>query len=340
MWRRCALAPLLSLIRAAKNWIETSYMHSLIDQSCPLCTSSSSKELERISFAQIWQSLEKNHGARFSDDVVRRHTPATHATLIECQECGLHYFVPSIPGDESFYGELTVSSDAYYNDDKWDFEEAMGFISVGDRVLDIACGSGQFLKISQRSGCVSVGIDTNNSAVREAFSNGLMAYCVDLDTHARGHLAEYDVVTAFQVIEHVANVASFVQKALACLKPGGKLILTVPNRQRRFSSEFEPLDCPPHHLSRWDHSQLTKLAALYHCQVVDLRFEPMGMHDCRSFLRRRIFRELAAESILARAFARLIFSPTLYAIYRRCGWLDTWRLWRMSVMCILAKPKR
>lgn len=306
---------------------------------CPLCAGTVADEVERISYDQIWSALAGEHRASFSEDVIYRHTCDQEAVLLECHECGLQYFAAALPGDDQFYRELTSTSDRYYNQDKWDFREAEKVISPKDFVLDIACGSGNFLKIVEAKGCDAVGIDTNPAAVSEACANGLSAYCVDSATYAVGHARTFDVVTAFQVIEHITEVQSFIRSALTCLKPGGKLILTVPNRRRRFREDFEPLDCPPHHLSRWTNAQFTTLAAAFGCRVIDVRFEPMSMHDCRRFLRNRITGEGGlSESSWARAIARLVFAPSLYSLYARQGWLDRWRLWRMSVMCVLEKP--
>jgi 2-polyprenyl-3-methyl-5-hydroxy-6-metoxy-1,4-benzoquinol methylase len=306
---------------------------------CPLCAGTVADEVERISYDKIWSALADEHRAIFSEDVIYRHTSGQEAVLVECHECGLQYFAAALPGDDQFYRELTSTSDRYYNQDKWDFLEAGKVISPKDCVLDIACGSGNFLKIVEAKGCDAVGIDTNPAAVSEACANGLSAYCVDLATYAVGHARRFDVVTAFQVIEHITEVQPFVRSALTCLKPGGKLILTVPNRRRRFRDDFEPLDSPPHHLSRWASAQFTTLAEAFGCRVVDIRFEPMSMHDCRRFLRNRITGGgQLSESIWARAIARLVFTPSLYSMYARQGWLDRWRLWHMSVMCVLAKP--
>jgi len=115
----------------------------------------------------------------------------------------------------------------------------------------IACGEGSFLQLAQAKGATICGIDTNPTAIENAKRKGLSAHCVLLNDFASENRGRFDVVTAFQVIEHLSEVQPFVRAARDCLKPGGKLLITAPNRLRRFRDPFEPLDHPPHHLSRW-----------------------------------------------------------------------------------------
>ena len=304
---------------------------------CPLCRELKRSSIEIIPYAQIWSSLTTDLGATFTQDVIERHTPALDVSLFECLNCGLQYFNPAVSGDAEFYSQLTSSVAAYYSAEKWDFQAAIQLIAPGDSVLDIACGGGSFLQLARAKGAEICGIDTNPAAVEEARKHDLPVHGLDLPEFAAKYPGRFDVVTAFQVIEHIPEVPPFVRSASACLKPGGKLLLTVPNRLRRFRAPFEPLDHPPHHLSRWTARQFQELAQLIGLKLVAIRYEPGRMPDCRALLRQWIAPVGQTESWWARAIARLAFGPSLYKIYAALGLLDRRLLRGMSVMAVLEK---
>jgi 2-polyprenyl-3-methyl-5-hydroxy-6-metoxy-1,4-benzoquinol methylase len=305
---------------------------------CPLCDGASAKCIESIPFERIWAALKDEWGATFSEAVIARHTPAGTTDLCECLNCGLQYFSPAQPGDPEFYRQLTTTSPAYYSADKWDFGAAATMLTPSVRVLDIACGSGQFLEMARSRGAAVCGIDTNPDAVESARGKGLPAHCVELADFARDHREGFEVVTAFQVVEHVPCVLPFVRSALECLEPGGKLILTVPNRLRRFRGDLEPLDCPPHHLSRWTSNQFHALARAVGCRVARVQYETVSLHDCRALLRSWLAGR-RSEDLWVRAIARVCFSSSLYRVYTSAGLLDRFGLWRLSIMCSLEKPR-
>jgi 2-polyprenyl-3-methyl-5-hydroxy-6-metoxy-1,4-benzoquinol methylase len=304
---------------------------------CLLCGATEAKAIETIPFSRIWSSLKTDLGAEFQQEVIDRLTPTRDVDLLECQKCRLQFFSPALAGDFEFYSQLTSSVTSYYTEDKWDFSAAAQLIGPGDSVLDIACGGGRFLQLAWELGADVCGIDTNPAAVESAKRKGLPAHCMTLDDFSVENRGCFDVVTAFQVIEHIPEVLPFVRAALDCLRPGGKLLLTVPNRLRRFRDTFEPLDCPPHHLSRWSSDQFRVLARLTGCNVAAIRYEPAGIHDSRALLRRWIGSG-QAESLWARMIGRVVFAPALYELYAAAGLLDRWRLWRMSVMAVLERP--
>ena len=63
----------------------------------------------------------------------------------------------------------------------------------------------------------------------------------------------------------------FVWSAYRCVKPGGALVLSLPNRARCRDFGFESLDYPPHHLSRWAENlenQLSMIAEMLAAEVL------------------------------------------------------------------------
>lgn len=104
---------------------------------------------------------------------------------------------------------------------------------AGRRVLDVGCGGGLLCEPLARLGGAVTGVDAapENITVAAAHATGAG---LSVDYHA-GELADlnlghFDVVTALEVIEHVADPAAFVTLLAAHLSPSGLMIVSTPNR--------------------------------------------------------------------------------------------------------------
>ena|ERR1039457_672019 len=103
-----------------------------------------------------------------------------------------------------------------------------------------------------------------------------------IETHSATHSGYYDVVCSFQVLEHVPEPGSFIDACIACLKPGGILVLSVPSDDSFLSiAENAILNMPPHHLTRWTDKALMwvieqhglEQIALEHDTLADIHVE-------------------------------------------------------------------
>ena len=260
---------------------------------CPLCGSPDGALIRALPFAAIWRQLEEQHGARFSPELIDQLTPAETTALLGCRSCGLQYFRPAIAGNGEFYRQLTTADQAYYNAETWDFRCAIACAPTDSRLLDVACGGGAFLTYAQRHGLRAQGIDTNPAAIAQACAAGLTAELVDLEPFSQAHAGCFDLVTAFQVLEHLEAVVPFTQQAARCLRPGGRLLISVPNRHRLWRQSDEPLDCPPHHLSRWARPQFAQLVKRCGLELQAVYFEPASALDLLAPLQRRRQRSAA-----------------------------------------------
>ena len=107
---------------------------------------------------------------------------------------------------------------------------------AGKRALDVGCGAGLLCEPLARLGAEVTGVDAAGENVAaaqgHAAGSGLAIdyRCGDV---AQLGLAGFDLVTAMEVIEHVADKPAFVAALAGALAPGGLLVLSTPNRTAR-----------------------------------------------------------------------------------------------------------
>ena len=99
----------------------------------------------------------------------------------------------------------------------------------GGLVLDVGCGGGLFLGMLRERGVEVLGLDNSAEAARAAREqNGVTVLLGDM---LRAPIAEAScsVVTMYHVLEHLPDPAGFLRAARNLLRPGGRLIVQVPN---------------------------------------------------------------------------------------------------------------
>lgn len=263
--------------------------------TCPLCDFGGFHARQSIAFADIFSELQSRWRVQITEEVFARHQPGPVTTILECSHCHLEYFWPAVPGDTEFYDELMRN--VPYALWKWEFGEVMRDLSTDSAVVDFGCGSGQFLDLIQPNVRRSVGVDHNGTALGPLAARGIETYCenfADFAGHAQG---EFDVVCAFHIIEHLPNVADLVRSAVRCLKPKGRLYISVPNRSRWRQPSLEPLDCPPHHLSHWEAAQMEVLAQKFGLELASVRLSPPDLSAVAGWYEHLLCRALRLRSV-------------------------------------------
>ena len=102
----------------------------------------------------------------------------------------------------------------------------------GKSALDVGCGAGLLAEPLRRLGAEVTAVDAAPELVAAARAHAAAQGLV-IDYRAAGVEAlegQYDLVTALEVIEHVADPQAFVRTLADRLAPGGLLILSTPNR--------------------------------------------------------------------------------------------------------------
>lgn len=131
--------------------------------------------------------------------------------------------------------------------------------SSSGRVLDFGCFDGFFTSALLSAGFDAYGCDWN----RKAIEHGRIIYGLGprLSLCPEG---EYDAIIGLEVIEHFPDPNEFLDTVLPHLAPGGKLILSCPNK----NSIYRPkTDSPPHHFSRFSQKSLSTLLIRHRMEI-------------------------------------------------------------------------
>lgn len=100
------------------------------------------------------------------------------------------------------------------------------------RVLEVGCGTGTVLSSLRRAGYETVGVEMHAELARRAAAEnpGSSIYSLDVRDPPEEFLREdpFDVVGAFDVIEHLAEPEAALRACASLLRPGGLLVGTVP----------------------------------------------------------------------------------------------------------------
>lgn len=103
-------------------------------------------------------------------------------------------------------------------------------IQPGDRVLQVDCGPGVLAERMSQLGAQVVGVDLSAEAVRRAQARGVDATQVNLDRQPLPFAdASFDAVVSDSQIEHRVDFARYLDECARVLRPGGRLVLCVPN---------------------------------------------------------------------------------------------------------------
>lgn len=189
--------------------------------------------------------------------------------LVECTECRLAYIANPPSAEElteiysanaSYHADLQTPGSKLWERMAGIARNHLSFVqsmASGGKLLDVGCSTGQFLDQARGKGFDVAGVEFSESSA--GFARAHFGLSVEQGSiHASQQLAEsFDLVTMFDVIEHVPDPASDMAQAFSLLKPGGWFVLSTPNIDGLFPRlsyklahklDYWPHPEPPYHL--------------------------------------------------------------------------------------------
>jgi SAM-dependent methyltransferase len=120
-------------------------------------------------------------------------------------------------------------------------------------VLEIGCGTGYVLRALSQAGYQTTGSELFPRGIEHARTRTPDATFVQLDARALPYREAFDIVAAFDVIEHIAEDQLVVNEMAAAARPGGGVVITVPQHPWLWSQA----DDYAHHQRRYSRAGLT-----------------------------------------------------------------------------------
>src|SRR3989338_4565517 len=165
------------------------------------------------------------------------------------------------------------------------YNHIKGFIMPGNkvRVLDVGGGNGQFLEwLGVDNGTV---LDISKSGLKEARQRGFKTVQADVQEKYPVPENSFDAVICFETIEHIEKPVGMLRQIKRCLKPGGVLVLGVPNL---------PAD-GVHHKKRWYLGDALEALQGAGLKVSEIRYTP-------GFLEKETFNEIVKLKSIKKFF--------------------------------------
>lgn len=179
---------------------------------CPACAADATLETNRLSFKA---GLELR--------------------ALLCQRCGHRW----LPTDSKIQQLIEKAYGRHYTgfrvDDHFnriirgELDERLSKIkSPPASLLDVGCGNGEFLALAVAAGYDACGVDVSTTSRELCEGKGLRAVAGDFLSHEFGR--SFDVVTMWDVMEHLQRPDLFVARARDLLRPDGVLVLKIPSK--------------------------------------------------------------------------------------------------------------
>ena len=226
------------------------------------------------------------------------------ATYFKCRHCKLVYTnpAPSPNGLKGVADEWAAKHHAGGHRTKWEGNLDLREITYGthmfrinqyrqlNRLLDVGCSTGEFLDHAKMQEWEVTGCELAEHTARIARERVGCEIKVAAFEDAGFEKAYFDVVTMWDVIEHLLDPAAALKEVWRVLRPGGVLVLNTPNynslSRLLLGKKWEALS-PPRHLFVFSPATIKRLVEISGGRVAAIRAIDINPMDIVSGTLRR-----------------------------------------------------
>jgi SAM-dependent methyltransferase len=270
---------------------------------CPVCHSADTATVNELTASQT-----AGYFCSPSRDAIRHQRLATSIRTLwsgeqgyikRCRDCGFGFGDPYVGGDEDFYSILHEQHG--YPSWRWDYDVALAHAPAVGKALDIGAGRGFFLK-GLPAGWIAHAVESTQ-AMRAHLKADRINVFGGLDDAPS---ATFDLVTMFQVLEHIADFRGTIAECHRVLKPGGLLVITVPDCDAMLAQErlTGAPDLPPNHVAKWTPATLQRVLKDEGFDVETTIPEPPSWKKIGSMMHLKVMSDaLRPGTLAARAYS-------------------------------------
>jgi SAM-dependent methyltransferase len=208
--------------------------------------------------------------------------------IVECRACGLRYLNPAPDvRDLGHIYNYDVYEDSTNNNPslmEHFYQKLVAHRPALHRVMEIGCGTGEFLALLESRGLETAGVEFADSSTRVKFKGKLyVGRMEDIDVPP----SSFDAVLLLNVIEHLSDPVAVLHKIRTMLRPGGILLLRHPNSDLFYFPPYRyTVEFAKYLAHRWLHGRGRKT-----------RFTLLGFQNQHLFyLNRRLSERMLAQA--------------------------------------------
>ena len=264
--------------------------------------------------------------------------------IVRCVQCAMVYVNPRFIDQNIF--ELYRTD--YFNNDEYgysDYEagsslriktfrrwyrQILPYVDTNSKkiALDVGCATGDFLKLLTSYGWQVQGIELNEGMLNKLKIENLDA--TDIPLEHCDSLVKFNLITLFDVIEHLPNLHSNIKKLSELLNVDGSIVIVTPNinsiHRKVFGKRWFQFK-PKEHINYFSIQTLKKAIHPYGLKIV--YSSSSGQYADINFLLRQLGR-----------YGFTFFSKLFTGIAKGIGWRNkNWYIHTGSILVVIKKEK-